>query len=797
MRTIEQIAVLKTMAVCLWGALIGAGLAVAGEPVYRDRNAPVEARVEDLLQRMTVEEKVAQMTIRSTRRMLVDGALPLKDGRVDGSRVASVLDGKCYGLLEGTFGADMRVMPGMINAAQRYCLEKTRLGIPMIPFIETLHGVMFYGATIYPQSIALASTWDTELVQRVAAEIADEASSLGIRQALAPTLDVIREQRWGRVEEAYGEDPYLVSRLAVAYVNGLQGPAKQSAAGIDQQHIGAMAKVFLGHGFPERGINLAPILLPEIEMRRFCLPPFEAAIQEANVYSVMPGYNDFNGVPLHGSKDLLDGVLRKELGFGGYVFSDYGGIGMMVGFHRIARDRADAARMGVNAGVDVEAPSDECYRNLPEMVRAGRVPLAQIDAAVRRVLTAKFKLGLFEHPYAPRDAYQARVRTPEHIATARRAAEESVVLLQNRGSLLPLDAGALKSIALIGPNANQVQFGDYSATKDNKDGVTIRQGIEALAGPGVRVRYAKGCNLLGADKSGFAEAVEAARQSDVAVVVVGETSMPLQGVGWLVEPVDYRHATSGEGYDRTNLNLTGVQEELIQAVAGAGKPVVVILVNGRPQTIPWVVQNIPAILEAWYPGEQGGHAIAGILFGKINPSGRLPITIPATVGQLPVYYNRKPSADGYYRRPGSPDKPGRDYVDASPAPLFPFGHGLSYTSFAYSDLRLSAPKVRPDQDLEIHCRVKNTGGRAGQEVVQLYIRTNSNVVTMPVLELKKFAKIRLSAGEERELHFLLTPKDIAHLDPRFQAIVEECSYEVMVGASAADIRLREGFEVAR
>ena len=748
----------------------------------------VEERVEELLGRMTLEEKVAQMTVRTSLGVLTND-------RLDESKIAPLLQGRCYGLLEGRFGGDIRIMSRVINAVQRYCVEKTRLGIPMIPYIETLHGVMFYGGTIYPQSVAMASTWNPELIRKAATEIADEASSVGVRQALAPTVDVIREQRWGRVEEAYGEDPYLVSRMSVAYTLGLQGPLAESRIAIGPRRIGAMCKVFIGHGFPERGINIGPVLVPEIELRQFCLPPFAAAIEEANVYSVMPGYNEVNGVPLHANADLLDGVLRKELGFRGYTFSDYGALEMMQRFHRFGEDLAEAAAMGVRAGVDVEAPEDLCYRFLPELVKSGKVPVEQIDRSVRRILTAKFRLGLFEKPYVDPDDFAKRVHTPQHVATAREVAEEAVILLQNKGPLLPLDPRKLKAIAVIGPNADQVQFGDYSATKDNRDGVTVLQGIRATAGPTVTVRFAKGCTLLGSDRSGFAEAVAAAKSSDVAVVVVGETSMPLQGVGWLVQPKDFRHATSGEGYDRTNLNLTGVQEGLVRAVAATGKPVVVVLVNGRPQSIPWIKANVAAILEAWYPGEQGGNAVAGILFGKTNPSGRLPITFPTTVGQLPVYYDHKPSGAGYYHRPGSPEQPGRDYVDASPEPLFPFGHGLSYTAFAYSDLRLSTAQLDPAGSLEVRCKVKNTGARSGKDVVQLYLRTNSHVITMPVLELKKFEKVALEAGEEKELRFLLTPKDLAHLNPRFEKIVESCDYEIAVGASSADLRLRQKFRV--
>ena len=774
---------------CLFALLSPAAQAIPPAAPYKDPSVPTETRVEDLLGRMTLEEKIAQMGVRSSSTLIVAG-------RFDESKVEGALRGQCYGLLEGAFGGDIRIMSRVINAVERYCMEKTRLGIPMIPYIETLHGVMFHGATIYPQSIAMAGTWNVDLIHRAATEIAEEASSVGIRQALAPTVDVIRDQRWGRVEEAYGEDPYLVSRMSVAYTLGLQGPPEESRRRIGPRRIAAMGKVFLGHGFPERGINIGPVLLPEIEMRNFCLPPFAAIVNEANVYSIMPGYNEFNGVPLHGNVDLLQGVLRKELGFGGYIFSDYGGVDMMRRFHRIAQDAAEAAAMAVRAGVDVEAPNDICYRFLAQLVRDGKVPSALIDASVRRILVAKFRMGLFERPYVDLDGFLQVVRASEHIATARQVAEESVTLLQNRGGILPLDTARMKSLAVIGPNAAQVQFGDYSPTKDNRDGITILQGIQALAGGSVQVRYAKGCNLLGSDRSGFAEAVEAARQSDAAVVVVGETSKPLQGVNWLVQPEDFRDATSGEGYDRSNLNLTGVQEDLIRAVAGAGKPVIVVLVNGRPQSIPWVKENVAAVVEAWYPGEQGGHAVAGILFGRVNPSGRLPISFPASVGQLPVYYNHRPSGAGYYRMPGSPEKPGRDYVDANPAPLYPFGHGLSYTSFDYADLRLSAASIPRDGTLRVRCKVRNSGTRTGKEVVQLYLRTNSRVITMPVLELKKFEKVALAPGEEREVQFVLAPADLAHLTPKFEKIVEPCGYEVMIGASSADIRLREKFAVA-
>lgn len=765
-------------------------------PAYKDAGLPVEARVQDLLKRMTLEEMAAQLSVRSASQLLDNGKPALKDGQIDPERLEKVFGGLGWGMLECPYGGDIKSVPLLFNASQRYMVEHTRLGIPTIPYCETLHGVLLHGATIYPQSIAVASTWNRDLTKRMASEIADEASAVGIRQAMAPVADVIRDLRWGRVEESFGEDTYLVSQLAVAYTIGLQGPPDKTRHGIDLRHIGGMAKGYVGHGFPQSGLNLAPISMSELELRSIPLPPYEAAVKQANVYSIMPVYNEVNGLPAHGDPWLINHLLRDEMGFRGYVFSDYLGIEMMASFHQWVPDNAAAAQRAITAGVDIDAPDGSAYEHIPELVREGRLSRDSVERAVADVLRAKFLLGVFEHPYVDSAMGLQHVHTPEHIATARAIAEESIVLLKNDNRTLPIDATKIKSIAVIGPNADQVNFGDYSATKDNRDGITLLQGIRALAPSTVTVRYAKGCSLLGSNKEGFRAALDAAAKSDVVIVAVGETSMPLQGVGWLTEAEDFRHATSGEGYDRTSLDLTGVQEGLVESIHRLGKPMVVVLINGRPQTIPWMKQNVPAIVEAWYPGEQGGHAIAEVLFGKVNSSGRLPISFPVNVGQLPVNYNHDPSAKGYYHRPGGAENPGRDYVDASPEPLFPFGFGLSYTSFQYSDLRLSVDKGDPQPRMIVSLRVRNAGESEGKEVVQLYLRRIFASRPTPVMELKGFDKVSLKPGESTRVSLALTWSELSMINLQMKREVEDGEIEVMVGASSSDIRLRARFAVA-
>lgn len=744
---------------------------------YKDPNASIDERVEDLLGRMTLEEKIAQMNMNGMGeyRQLPHGA----------------------GVVESPF-ISVQEIARMSSETKRYARENTRLGIPPIQIGECLHGQLAMGATIFPQAIAQGSTWNPALVERMASVIALEASASGVDQALSPLFDLAREPRYGRTEECYGEDPYLVARMGVAFVEGMQGKAEYTRVhGMAPGKLMCTAKHFAGYSVPAGGINLAPSSLGEREMRTLHLYPFEKVVKDANVCVVMPSYNEVDGMPAHSNRWLLTDVLRGEWGFSGYVFTDYGGLSQLHNFHHVAADASEAAVMGINAGVDLEAARPDAYARLSDLVKAGKVKEEQIDAAVRRILRAKFMAGLFDKPYPDPERLSEVVHRPEHVALALEVAQESAVLLKNDSALLPLDASKLKSIAVIGPNADQVQYGDYTYTRDNRSGVTILQGLRDRLGSRVQINYAKGCNITGSDRSGIDAAVEAASKSDVAVVVLGETSVILSGLGWGVglgenEPRD--PFVSGEGYDLTSLDPPGVQRELLQAVCATGKPVVLVMVHGRPWSIDWEKDHVPAILEAWYPGEQGGNAIAGILLGDVNPSGRLNCSVPRSVGHLPVTYDYKPSARGINREPGTPEKPGRDYVFSSPTPLFAFGHGLSYTTFEYSDLKIdnnaSAKTVR------VSVNVRNTGRRDGKEVVQLYVNDRVSSVTTPQKMLKGFDKIELKAGEQKTVTFDLHYDELALWNASMQHVVEPGEFAVMIGRSAEDIALSGSFVVS-
>lgn len=744
---------------------------------YKDPNASIDERVEDLLGRMTLEEKIAQMNMNGMGeyRQLPHGA----------------------GVVESPF-ISIQEIARMSSETKRYARENTRLGIPPIQIGECLHGQLAMGATIFPQAIAQGSTWNPALVERMASVIALEASASGVDQALSPLFDLAREPRYGRTEECYGEDPYLVARMGVAFVEGMQGKAEYTRVhGMAPGKLMCTAKHFAGYSVPAGGINLAPSSLGEREMRTLHLYPFEKVVKDANVCAVMPSYNEVDGMPAHSNRWLLTDVLRGEWGFSGYVFTDYGGLSQLHNFHHVAADASEAAVMGINAGVDLEAARPDAYARLSDLVKAGKVKEEQIDAAVRRILRAKFMAGLFDKPYPDPERLSEVVHRPEHVALALEVAQESAVLLKNDSTLLPLDASKLKSIAVIGPNADQVQYGDYTYTRDNRSGVTILQGLRDRLGSRVQINYAKGCNITGSDRSGIAAAVEAASKSDVAVVVLGETSVILSGLGWGVglgenEPRD--PFVSGEGYDLTSLDPPGVQRELLQAVCATGKPVVLVMVHGRPWSIGWEKDHVPAILEAWYPGEQGGNAIAGILLGDVNPSGRLNCSVPRSVGHLPVTYDYKPSARGINREPGTPEKPGRDYVFSSPAPLFAFGHGLSYTTFEYSDLKIDNNESA--KTVKVSVNVRNTGSRDGKEVVQLYVNDCVSSVTTPQKMLKGFEKIELKAGEHKTVTFDLPYDELALWNASMQRVVEPGEFAVMIGRSAEDIALSGSFVVS-
>jgi beta-glucosidase len=763
---------------------------------YQDASLPVPQRVEDLLSRMTLPEKLAQLG--SAWFPEISQADPLDPGAgaarftIDLEKAHSRI-GDGLGTLTrpaGSVGCTPDQAALLNNALQSYLLEHTRLGIPAVVHEECLAGLMARRATAFPQIIGLASAWNPDLVESVASVIRLQARAVGAHQGLAPVLDVNRDSRWGRLEETYGEDPYLAARLGTAYVKGLQGPDLKSG-------IAATGKHFAAHGMPESGLNWAPVHLGERELRETYLFTFEAAVKEAGLASIMNTYHELDGIPGAASSWLLGDILRGEWGFEGIVISDYNAIPMLVDYHHVAADKGEAACQALRAGTDFELPQTDCYgAPLREAIDAGRLDVGVLDDAVRRILRLKFRLGLFENPFVdPAAALQSYGRL-EHSALAYRAAQESLVLLKNEAGLLPLDPG-IDSLAVIGPNADAIRnmLGDYSygaftALMDGgeKDAASTRfperfppgmrsilDGIRQSVSADTRILYAAGCEYSGQSRDGFAEAVDCARQASVAVLVMGGKS----GLN--------QDCTSGELRDRARLGLPGVQEELIEAVLGTGTPVVLVLVDGRPAGIPGLAQRSPAILEAWLPGEEGAQAVADALFGEYNPGGKLPVTFPRSAGQLPIFYGRKPSGGKSYNF--------NDYIDESVQPMFPFGHGLSYTTFEYRDLSISPGQISPDGVVVVECEVANIGERAGDEVVQLYERDEVASVTRPVQELRGFQRINLQPGESCKVQFHLAAAQLAFYDARMRYVVEPGWVEVMVGSSSADIRLRGRFEI--
>ncbi|AQT69190.1 Periplasmic beta-glucosidase precursor [Anaerohalosphaera lusitana] len=762
-------------------------------PAYKNANLPVNVRVKDLLSRMTLEEKVRQTWEQHT------GGLEIVDGEIAQKDIDKLFEGYSYGTLQARFGGPIKEQAIINRDVQKYALEKTRLGIPVLPMHETLHGILATGATIYPQTIAQGATWNPELIKEMSSAIAVEGAAAGISQSLSPMLTLARDHRWGRVEECFGECPKLVAEMAIAYIKGMQG--EDAEKGIEPGKMACMLKVMAGYEIPSGGINIAATSLGEREFRSLYLYPYEQAVKRAYPYSVMPSYNVVDGLPAHANHWLLTKVLRDEWGFEGYTYSDWGGVPFNHSLHKITANAKESAIVCLKAGNDLEAPGPSCYKYLVELVKDGRIDEKYVDQAAGRMLKVKFLCGLFDGVPEPVDVdkLDEKIHTAEHVALARRVAEESIILLKNEGNMLPLKKDKMKSIALIGPNADQVQFGDYSPTKSNHMGVTVLEGVKGfLAGTDVKISYAKGCGITDPDRSGFDEAVETAEQSDVAVVVVGDTSMIIGGgVGGVIgnESEQKYLATAGEGYDRTTLTIPGVQEDLVKAVVATGKPVVVVLVHGRPFAMPWLKDNAQVILDVFYPGEQGGNAVADVLFGKVNPSGKLPVTLPRSVGHLPQTYDYLPCGRGYYGVPGTVEKPGRDYVFSSPEPLWPFGFGLSYTTFAYSDLVIKNAVAGMSDKIRFSFTVKNTGSRAGKEVTQVYYNDVVSSTVTATKRLIRFKKIELGPGESRRLSFEIDPDELAIWNMDMERVVEPGAFDLMAGSSSDDIFLKSSFSL--
>jgi len=742
-------------------------------PAYRNSKLPVEQRVADLLSRMTLEEKVAQTHALWQRKSLIMDA----QGNFSPEKAKEILKNGIGQITRASERKGPRENALFANAIQKFLVEQTRLGIPAIIHEEGLHGFAARGATSFPQAIALASTWDPELVEKVFGVAAREIRSRGAQQALTPVLDLARDPRWGRTEESYGEDPYLVSRIGVACIRGFQGKGPN----LDRGHVFATTKHFAAHGQPEAGTNAAPANYSERVIREFFLFPFQAAITEARAMSVMPSYNEIDGIPSHGNKWLLEKVLRGEWGFQGFVVSDYDGINQLHTLHSVVASKEEAAKKALETGVDIELPDIDCYGMLVEQIRAGKISEATLDKTVARILRAKFLAGLFEDPYVDPDSAERISNAPEHRELALQAAREAIVLLKNQNGALPLDRTKIKTLAVIGPNAAKCHLGGYS--EDPGHCISVLDGIKAKVGDKIKVAYAEGSRITEDDADWrnwyidqvtpsdpakeakrIAEAVQVAKASDAVVLVLGGNEQTCR------EAWAETHAG-----DRDSLELLGKQNDLVKAMLETGRPVVVFLINGRPLSINYVAENIPAILEGWYLGQEGGAAAADVLFGDYNPGGRLPITLPRSAGQLPVFYNHKPSAR-------------RGYLFADKEPLFAFGHGLSYTTFKYTNLRLAQAQIGPSGRTVASVDVTNMGKVKGDEVVEMYIRDRVSSVTRPVKELKGFRRITLEPSQTATVELAITPDALSLLDEQMNRVVEPGQFDIMVGSSSVDLK---------
>ncbi|MGH9623515.1 MAG: glycoside hydrolase family 3 N-terminal domain-containing protein [Bryobacteraceae bacterium] len=736
---------------------------------YKNAKLPIPQRVEDLLSRMTLEEKVEQISGGFHYGGVIDPT-----GKYNDQNYRDALR-KIRGTTTQIVPAHDRAV--LRNAIQRYQIEKTRLGIPALSIGEGLHGFMENGSTSFPQAIGLASTWDPDLIHQVFTAVAHEASAVGVKQLFAPVVHIGREPRWGRVGESLGEDPYLISRMGVAAVSAFQGG---KAFPVSKHHTLATLKHFVGYGQPEGGRNDAPRNCAERVLREAFFPAYKACVEEGHVASIMAAYNEIQGgVPCHINRWLLTRVLREEWGFDGYVTSDGGALEMLVNFHHIAEDNAGAARMALAAGVDFDLSNGAVYKTLVDEVKAGRVAEKQVDGAAGRILAAKFRAGVFDDPYVDPDYAQRVTSSQSHRDLALKAAQKTIILLKNEGNLLPLDVKKLKTIAVIGPNASAVHLGAYSRQPAHE--ISILDGIRKRVGPAVNVLFEEGCDISSAQQGWTAwyqnkvdlpdpatqpakikAATEAARQADVAVLVLGGNESTCR------EAWNDKHLG-----DRDSLDLLGAQNELVTSVLATGKPTVVFLINGRPLSINYVAEHVPAILEGWYIGQEGGTAAANVLFGDVNPGGKLPITFPRTVGEVPDYYNHKPSLH-------------RPYIFQKPGPLFPFGWGLSYTTFTFSNLKLSEPRIGPEGETSVSVDVTNTGSREGDEVAQMYIRDRVSSITRPVKELKGFERVTLKPGETRTVHFKLTPAELGFYNINMDWVVEPGMFDIMVGPNSAE-----------
>jgi beta-glucosidase len=789
MKTSERVlgALSAAALIALAGPSTAAQAPVPPAPLYKDVSQSVDARVEDLLKRMTLDEKVTQLETvweHKDKIQTPDGTFapdkasqnfPSGIGQIarPSDRRGVTQGSGAAGAAAGSHGRDARETAEYINAAQHWAVERTRLGIPILMHEESLHGYVSRGSTSFPQAIGLASTWDPALLTRVFGVAAREMRARGATLALAPVVDVARDPRWGRIEETYGEDPYLVGEMGIAAIKGFQGTSLPLAP----DKVFVTLKHMTGHGQPENGTNVGPAPYGERDLRENFFPPFEKAVKTLPVRSVMASYNEIDGIPSHANKWLLTSVLRGEWGYQGAVISDYFAIREMMTRHKMFANLGDAAVRAMDAGVDAETPDGEAYALLPELVRSGRVPQAEVDAAVRRVLAMKFEAGLFEHPYVDAASAEAKTATPDAIALARQAGREAIVLLKNDNGLLPLDASKIRRLAVLGTHARDTPIGGYS--DEPRHVVSLLEAMQEEGKGKFAVDYSEAVRVTEShcwscdevklasaaqNRKLIAAAVQTAKKADIIVMVLGDNEQ-----------------TSREGWaethlgDRDSLDLIGQQNDLAKAIFALKKPTVVILLNGRPLSVNLLAERAPALLEGWYLGQETGHALTDVLFGRYNPGGKLPVSIARNVGQLPIFYNYKPTAR-------------RGYLFDTTKPLYPFGYGLSYTTFDVGAPRLAQSTIAVGQKATVSVDVANTGKRAGDEVVQLYVRDDAASITRPVIELKRFQRVSLQAGERRTVTFELTPEDLSLWNPQMKRVEEPGTFTISVGPNSVDFK---------
>lgn len=757
------------------------GFTAGGQtPAYKNPRLSPEARTRDLLTRMTVDEKVGQLLCPMGWEMYEKNGSTVNPSPAFREMMNNRSVGTFWGVyradpwtrktLETGLNPELAARTG--NALQKYARENTRLGIPLFLAEESPHGHMAIGTTVFPTGLGQAATWNPGLIRRAAAAMAKEIRLQGAHISYGPVMDLSRDPRWSRVEESFGEDPVLTSAIGVAAVQGGGG------GDLSQPYsVVATLKHFIAYGIPEGGHNGNTALIGPRELHENFFPPFRAAVK-AGALSVMTAYNSIDGVPCTADPYLYRDLLKTQWGFRGFVVSDLFSINGLSGSHRVAQNLEEAGELSLGAGVDMDLGASG-FAGLKKSLETVKITPQQLDEAVGRILKLKFEMGLFENPYTDPALAAKTVRSAEHIALAREVARESVVLLENKNSTLPLSS-KLKRIAVIGPNADNRynQLGDYTAPQEDRNVITVYEGIKRRFKEAA-VTYVKGVAIRDTLHTDIPAAVKAAREADVAIVVVGGSSARdfktkyIETGAAVSDQASVQDMESGEGFDRATLSLLGKQQALLEAVRATGTPLVVIYIQGRPLEMNWAAEYADALLTAWYPGQEGGNALADVLSGDTDPSGRLPISVPRSVGQLPVYYNKK-------------HPKGHDYVEMAAAPLYAFGYGKSYTTFAWSDLEI---EKKAETTFEVSFRLKNTGGRAGTEVVQLYIRDEVASVVQPLKQLKQFRKVNLKPGEEQQLSFTLTVADLEIVNKEMQRVVEPGGFRVMVGASSADIRL--------